>query len=472
MLFLVLFSVMAVGFYSSVTTSVQVAGNEQSVRQAMWALDSGIGYVRGQLGQIQFSSASPTDLPGVFDALKDRLENTAYPKGTLNMGGHDPNDAVDTDGNPILCIPGATLSGNKVAAYNWVDLGPSMGKTRATIKLYKRPGIGTYSLLVKVVGQSSGESGIARAVQYGIKLTQGQWVSPGKGIITRSGITLSNGAQVDGDITSATKSGNTPLDMSGGTKLYGNFYYTANTKAPTLSNGAKIYGSVYANAAAPTFPTVDTRVFAQFVPSAAAPPGPKVLNSSSVINATATLTNIRIKANSNISFGNSVNLNGVIYIESPNRISFGGGSRITGVIVTDNNPAVPLNSGSSNNVITLDNGVRIDGVENLDASQFAANENIEALKKLSGAIVVAPNYKLVLAGGARSYNGSMVASNFDISNGYKGTVSGNVINLNDTAFTMMGGGHLTFADGSTTAPGLYGGVQLSLDTTTYSEVAP
>jgi hypothetical protein len=472
MLFLVLFSVMAVGFYASVTTSVQVAGNEQSVRQAMWALDSGIGYVRGQLAQIQFSAVSPADVPSIFSALKDRLENTPYPMGTLNMGGHDPNDAFDVDGCPMLCIPGATLAGAGVKNFNWVDLGPNMGKTRATIKLYRDPKSGKYSLLVKVVGLSSGSSGIARAVQYTVNANQAQWVSPGKGIVSRSGITLSNGAQVDGDITSATRSGNPPLDMSGGTKLNGNFYYTANTKAPSLSNGAKIYGSIYANATAPTFPTIDTSVFAQFVPSAAAPPGPHVFNSSSVINPIATYTNIRIKANSNISFGNSVNLNGVIYIESPNKVSFGGGSRINGIIVTDNNPAVPLNSNATNNVITLNNGVRIDGLDNLDLSQFTASDNGETLKKLAGAIILAPNYKLVLAGGAKSYSGFMVASSFDLSNGYKGIINGNVVNLNDTAFSMAGGSQLTFADGPTTAPGLYAGVQLSLDATTYKEVAP
>lgn len=472
MLFLVLFAVMAVGFYASVTTSVQVASNEQSVRQAMWALDSGIGYVRGQLGQMQFTTASPTDIPGLFNVLKDRLETVDYPKGTLNMGGHDPNDALDTDGNRLICIPGANLSGTAVGSFNWIDLGPNMGKTRATIKLYRDPKTGAYSILVKVVGQSPGTAGIARAVQYTVKSSQAQWVSSGKGIITRSALSFSNGAQIDGDVTSVTASGNVPLTMSGGSKINGNFYYTANTKAPSLTNGAKIHGSIYPNAAAPVFPVVDTSIFAQFVPSASAPPGPKVINSSSVINSNATLTNIRIKANSNISFGNSVNLNGVIYIESPNRISFGGGSRITGVIVTDNNSSVPLNSGATNNVITLDNGVRIDGVENLDASQFAASENIPSLKNLAGAIILAPNYKLVFAGGARSYSGSMVASNFDISNGYKGTVSGNVINLNDTSFTMMGGGQLSFADGSTTPAGLFSGVTLSLDTTSYLEVPP
>jgi hypothetical protein len=46
MLFLTLFAVLAIGFSSTVTTSVQVAGNEQRTSRALLACDSGMQFMK------------------------------------------------------------------------------------------------------------------------------------------------------------------------------------------------------------------------------------------------------------------------------------------------------------------------------------------------------------------------------------------------------------------------------------------
>ncbi len=462
MIYLCVFATLAVGFYATVGTSVQVAKNESYGTQAMTAADSGMQFIRYHLANAQLSGGStPTAL---FNALVASLGNRL--DGSSNMAGRDPSTETASDGSLLLFIPGVSGTGTG-RTYHWIDLGDG-SSARVVLQL-----IGS-KIQVKVVGMSGGTTPSFRAIQYDLKPLQAAWISPGAGVLTRSPVELSNGADISGgDIISATQQAVPSLTMSGGARVDQNFFYTTNAIPPSLKNGAKVKGDIVGGIAEPDFPVVDTSPFASFVPGPSAPVGTKVLDASSHLSPTQSFTNIRIKANANLSFGNAMTLNGVIYIESPNKITIGGGSSIHGVIVTDNNPGVPMTVGSTvQNQITLNNGVRMDGVETLDPSDFPASEQIAALQQLAGALILAPNYKLVLAGGARSYNGTLLASNFDISNGYRGTIAGNLINTDDSSFTMKGGGQLTFSGAPTSVAGLYGGMRLVLDTSSYAEVLP
>lgn len=458
MLFLVLFAVLSVGFFASTTLSVQTSRNERQVGEAQAAAESAMQWYRRQYVRLNFSPAADpaTTFTNLYNALGTQLN------GTSNLGGQNITRGLDAAGNDILYIPGTTGSGASLS-YGWMALGGTAGQARVTITRSNS------NLLVKAVGVATGASPPIRAVQFTYAASAAGWTLPGAGLLTKSPVSLSNGAQISGgDVTTTTTQNVAPLTMSGGAKIDRNFAYTTNSRAPSISNGAQVVGQIIPNITPPTFPQVDPTIFEAFVPAKTAAQGPKVITSTSTIAATATLTNIRIKANANTSFGNSVTLNGVIYIESPNQVSFGGGSRVNGIIVTDNDRTKPL----AGNTITINNGVRVDGVETLDPAAFAASENIAQLRTLSGALILAPNYKVTLAGGSRTYNDSMVASQFDISNGYRGSIGGALINLDDTNFTMMGGGLITFTAGSTSIAGLTGGQRLAIDLGTYAEVDP
>src|SRR5688572_3289817 len=97
MLYLVLFGVLAVGFYSSVTTSVQIAKNQQHSARALLAAESGLGFVRQHLADVTLSpDTEPADVMAeLYQELSFLLD------GTPNLGGH----AIDLVGNTIY-IPG------------------------------------------------------------------------------------------------------------------------------------------------------------------------------------------------------------------------------------------------------------------------------------------------------------------------------------------------------------------------------
>src|SRR5438477_11870750 len=84
MLYLILFAVMAVGFYAATTMAGQISRNERRLTDAQLAAESGLQFMRYELGQVDITTGTlQADLlPKVCTEL-GRLMN-----GTGNMGGN------------------------------------------------------------------------------------------------------------------------------------------------------------------------------------------------------------------------------------------------------------------------------------------------------------------------------------------------------------------------------------------------
>ncbi|HEX5243909.1 MAG TPA: pilus assembly PilX N-terminal domain-containing protein, partial [Tepidisphaeraceae bacterium] len=104
MLFLVLFSTLAVGFYAATTLSAQVAKNERSLTTAQSAAESGMEFMRYQLGIITVPPNTQSNqlLTTVYGLLSTNLN------GTSNMGTDVVTMANDANGNPTIYVPGNT----------------------------------------------------------------------------------------------------------------------------------------------------------------------------------------------------------------------------------------------------------------------------------------------------------------------------------------------------------------------------
>src|SRR3954465_5953379 len=82
MLYLTLFATLSLGFYASVTTSVQVAKNDQRNAKALLAAESGVQFMRYHLANVNISATSPDPMGELCTDLKGRLE------GSSNLGGN------------------------------------------------------------------------------------------------------------------------------------------------------------------------------------------------------------------------------------------------------------------------------------------------------------------------------------------------------------------------------------------------
>src|SRR5689334_3030527 len=77
MLYLVLFSTLAVGFYVAATMAAQIASNERALNQAQAACDGGMQFMRYQLGAMTIPNVPPSALMDtVAAALAAQLNGT------------------------------------------------------------------------------------------------------------------------------------------------------------------------------------------------------------------------------------------------------------------------------------------------------------------------------------------------------------------------------------------------------------
>src|SRR4051794_19425215 len=102
MLYLVLFAVMAIGFYAATTMAGQISRNERRLTDAQLAAESGLQFTRYQLGQVDITTGTlQADLLPKVCAELGRLMNS-----TGNMGG---NTVQITNGAIYIPSPTGTV---------------------------------------------------------------------------------------------------------------------------------------------------------------------------------------------------------------------------------------------------------------------------------------------------------------------------------------------------------------------------
>ncbi len=438
MLYLILFSTLALGFYAATTTSVSVTGNERRAALAQMAAESGMDFIRYQLSHVTIPhGTAPTDLFNVvYAALQSQLDNT----GNLN--------SISSDGSTIS-IPADPTA--------FINIDANGSRFRATIE-----NLGA-KLRVKVVGRAADQS-VRRAVQmeYGLAEKASAIFDFGvasKGKIATGGSSHIKGATdpKKGSVLSACMSDPTPV-VIGGKEVSGDISIV-NPVGNVTYAGASVGGTtdpvliaaqhIHKGVPEPEFPTVDTDIFLPYV--------------TNVYTGGRNLTNCRIPANTNPLFAGGATIRGVVYVETPNRITFRGNSDIQGVIVVQNNPTGDLSS----NIINFAGNVSASPVSSLPAS-------FGDLRNLTGSFLLAPNFTVSFTGDFGTVGGSIIASRISMTGNATGTVMGSVINLEDTPMYVNGSAEIIIASTGTSdyPAGVYFSSHYVPLPDTYAEVQP
>jgi hypothetical protein len=346
--------------------------------------------------------------------------------------------AVGYDGTQIT-IPDDTTA--------YVNIEAGGPRFRAVITRDKR------ELILKVVG-NGGPNYPDRAVQVRFHINERPTTIFGYGVATKGPLTLSGGLvkgvpdAARGSVLSTVTTTTTPISMSGSAQITGNVEFV--NAAATISG--TVGGTVKTGVAAPEFPSVDPSPFVDYLV------GRETLVAAST---SASLSNIRIKANTNPTLSGST-YKGVILIEAPNKVTFSGGVNIQGVIVVDK----PTEA-TSTNAIIISGGGTLTGPETLDPTYAP-------LTTMVGASILAPNFALSLTGGSASFGGAVVAKSVGLSGGSGGTTTGSVISMSTASTTWSGGSGFTFTGTASTAKPV--GVRFSGNynpvPSSYDEVGP
>jgi hypothetical protein len=417
MLFLMLFSTLAVGYAAATAMNAQISRNDRNLSEARFAADAGMSFVRYQLGLLDIPSGQTgsTLLATVATQLGTQLN------GTANMGGHL---VAVTNGTIYIPAQGsyiATGSGNA-------------SKFQVAIT------VSNSTLIVTTTGyDSTGQAGRGDQLQFQ------QFTLPSAifnyGVAAKGEIESSGGATIQGTPTAANGSvlsataGSAALNQGGGT-ISGDFSYT--NGAATNTYGGSIDGytktnsnfsqHVHSGVAAPQFPSVDTTVYAQYATNTWS-----TTTGSSVINCI-------VPAGANPSFPAGTTVQGVLYIQTPNKVTFSGSCTIQGCVIVEDNP-----QGTSNS-LTFGGGVTAQSISTLPATaQFPAAE-----RALTGAFILAPSFAVTMSGNFGTIGGSLIADSFNFSGSVTATVDGSIIALKDTPMVMSGGTVLTVSGAGNT----------------------
>ena len=447
MLYMVLFSTLAVGFAGATAMNAQISRNERYLQQADSAADGGMQFIRYQLGAMTIPPATPTS--GLLSAAATSLGTLL--NGTSNMGGHTVQVT-----NGAIYIPSAT---------SWTTIDPTVG-TRFRAMIFQ-----SGQFLIAVVDGAGSNSNIEKALQMQFQLAPkaGAILDYGvatEGTLKTSGATVIQGLTdpTKGSVLSADMTSSTPV-MIGGQSVSGdisivnpsaNISVGSSTSVGGTNNPALMVQHEHVGVPAPTFPTVDTSVFTAYATNA--------YTGNGICN------NCYIPPNTNPKFSGG-QINGVMWIQAPNQVTFVGNTAITGVIVTDTGASAPAFN-SNTNTISFGGTVSATPISQMTTSNPAYSAS---LAQLTGSFMLAPNFAVSMTGNFGTIGGSMVVGNLSMSGNASGVVQGSVIGM-QPGVGMSLGGTSSIAISSTGTSNYPTGMSFGNDYTplpgTYIEVQP
>jgi len=440
MLYLVIFGALAVGFYATVNMAAQVASNERRSASAQLATESGLAFTRYQLSRLDL----PQNLSGDDQFNEMYIQLGARLNRSGNLGG-----GVVTYGPTVLAFPDA--GSVKLDAVG--ERGFRVNLSRAGDRLVAR-----------VTGRD--ESGrIARAVEVSFE-KKAKWTNVCDfGIASRGSVSTSGAATIKGLTDPArgsilsTSSSSTAISING-KAVSGALCMTNKDARVSLGSGVNIGGatntaiiykdSVKTGVPEPRFPDVDTTLYAKYA-------------TNTYVAGMSTLDNCRVPAGVSCSLSGGAVIRGVLYLEKGSSLHCSGGTIVQGIIVSANDCPLDLNK----NLIEFGGSVTSLAVKDLPAS-------FGEVRDLTGAFIMAPNYRVRFWGNVGTINGTIICGQFQMGGSAEGTIVGSVVQTQDVPMTISGSADIVIAGtGATTyPPGVTFGAYYAPQPKTFLEVAP
>ena len=449
MIFIAIFSSLALAMFTMSSTNVRIADNHRKGNRALTSALSGLEVVRYLL--------SPVYMPGIitasdrFSYLAGFVQNDEGGSGLSNI-----TITSDEEGTPVA------INMENVTLYSLT--GQSFS---ATIQ----PTADIDILQVDIAGWA-GAVGRNIRVNYNFG-TRAHNVFD-YGVATRSPLNLEgniemNGANVALDAGVYIETDVDPaLSIIGNSQIAGDVSLTNSSAASDIvemQGGQASIGGETGEAALnhvdtgvpPTeFPVPLPGYFEQYVTG-------QTIDSDTDTSIDATYENVRIAAGTNPVFSGNTTLRGIVFIETPNVVTFSGNMVITGIIVGNGD----LQDNSAQNVINF-----AGTVNSFPVTELPGESQFDGLRDETGTFLLAPGFAALFQGDFGTLNGAIAANGIEFSGNAGGTIDGSVINYSPTPMTLSGNSDLYFnRSGVDEVPAGFGPeIILYYDAGTYNEV--
>jgi len=426
MLFVVVFSALSVAMFSMSSGNSLVASNLHKVNAARSCAESGLEVVRYYLAQAEIPGTLPQSQ--WFNELQSQLVG-----GILPAGMHAAT--IEDEG---------VVTGVSIGASSPVTLDSANNQNfTAEVTNYDADRID-----ILVTGAASGlERKIQGSFIYGEKPEPYSVFDFGvatKGPLSLSGNILLDGVNisVESDVYIESLNYNQALEIIGNSQIAGDVKVVNPDGYVTLQGGqagigTDEFGNIVTGIEAITnhveigapqtqFPVPNPEHFEQYV-------GSTTIDSSTDLNALTTLNNVRIAAGTNPVFNANVQINGVLFIETPNVVDFSGNADITGVIVGDGD----YTDNSGTNTIEFRGNVSSNSVAELP-------ESFGDLRDETGTFMMAPGFSVSMGGSFDTLNGCIAANGVEFFGNAGGIIGGSVLNYSDEPMELSGNSDLFF----------------------------
>ncbi len=443
MIFVLVFSALAVSMAAMSGTNLQLAENQRKADCARACAESGLDILRFWLGRIYMpGSTQPDDR---FSYLANFLQSDLATNNISNIPiAIYANDiSIGAGENPVVLYsspsPAQYFSAEIQTTSNidilQMDVTGSAGGLDRTIRVNYNFGTRTHTVF-----------------DYGVAT---------KGVLKLHGNIDMSGANVEldaGVYIETEDDANDALEIIGNSSIAGDVHITNPDATVTLQGGQASIGGE-------TEPNAHDHVFKGVPPTEFPVPEPNyfrhyVQNTYDPNNVLPEYDNVIIPAGTDPSFG-TVTFRGVVFIEAPNIVTFQGNTTITGIIVGNGD----LNDNSGTNQIIFLGTVISHPVTDLP-------EEFGELKDETGTFLMAPGFSASFGGNFDTLNGAIAANGIEFFGDAGGTIDGSVLNYSNEPMTLSGNSDLFFnRSGTDQMPAGFGPeIILHYEPSSYSEV--
>ena len=414
MIFMVLIGLMALGFYSQITTANRLSNNDQKGARALAAAESGLQFMRFHLARVDIPPTTNTNNQLLLD-LQDDLRTALERSG--NLGGGTVGLTVDNaitipaETNATIPVDGPTQSGFSVRITGGAAADGS-------------------SVVCNITGYSGdGAVRSTKHVQLQFRRETYQGLVLNHAVATRGRLTMLRGSlggvtgiSPDSIANVASTYGVSPAVVVSGGAIGGDVGVTGH--GLTAITGGSVGGTTDLSAihkdhvkvvTPPAFPYVNTALFETFA--------------TNKLNANATnLKNVRVPAGTNPIFSGDVTIQGVMYVESPNVIDFRGGARMEGFIVFE-----PKGDSTVNRIVARGN---------VTYGDLPPGAQFDPIRAIGGISMLAPTASLSIGGNVTAtLRGNLILGSFDNTGSADVRIDkGSLIAMDQTPTSLVFGG--------------------------------
>jgi Tfp pilus assembly protein PilX len=418
MIFILIFSALAISMATLAGTNTQLASNQHKVDCALASAGSGLEEKRYWLSSVTMPSSTPPS--NYFSTIVATVQNDLVTNSISNI-------MLNSDGS----IPPVSLDSVTGQAFNGqISIDPN------------QPNI----LQVNTTG---GSGQITKTIRVHFDIEPYKYPIFNFGLATKGPLNYTGNPSMnavnaawEADIYVESASSATALSVGGNTNFDGNVMIGNPAANADFEGEVQIAGDlgqtaidnhVFIGVDPVEFPIPDTDRFRPYATG-------EIIDSSSDLSKGMILANATIEAGSNPYFDGSVIIQGILLIESPNIVTFGRNVALQGIIVADGD----LENPGTN---------KIDFLGNFASGPYPSGSDFDAIRQEVGSSIVAPGFAASFQGNFSTLEGVVALSGVHFSGNVAAQIKGTIINYSDNPMIIDGNATMNFdREGSTKVP--------------------